>query len=91
TGGRATAEEQRRLGGEPWKCTVYEMYLYHLLYDDEKLKEVYDDCVSGRILCGQCKRKALDLLLERIREHRRRYQEVKESNIVGKIVNIPSF
>ncbi|MFZ8791748.1 MAG: tryptophan--tRNA ligase [Thermosphaera aggregans] len=91
TGGRATAEEQRRLGGEPWKCTVYEVCLYHLIREDEKLKEVYDDCVSGRILCGECKRKALNLLLERLKNHREKYREVKESDIVEKIVNIPSF
>ncbi|MEM4889511.1 MAG: tryptophan--tRNA ligase, partial [Thermosphaera sp.] len=91
TGGRATAEEQKRLGGEPWKCVVYETYLYHLAPEDKMLKEVYEDCVSGRVLCGECKRRALEILTNRLKEHRKRYLEVKESGIVEKVVKTPSF
>ena len=70
TGGRATAEEQRRLGGEPEKCVVFELYTYHLVEDDEELKRIYDDCKSGKLLCGQCKRYASELMVEFLKNHR---------------------
>lgn len=70
TGGRATAEEQRRLGADPSKCPVYEMYLYHLAKDDAHLQEVHDTCRSGARLCGGCKGEAATLLLGFLKEHK---------------------
>ncbi len=55
TGGRATAEEQRRLGAEPEKCVVFELMQYHFYDDDKDLKEMETDCRSGKLLCGECK------------------------------------
>uniref|UniRef100_A0A7C3YNW4 Tryptophan--tRNA ligase n=1 Tax=Geoglobus ahangari TaxID=113653 RepID=A0A7C3YNW4_9EURY len=55
TGGRATAEEQRRLGGIPEKCVIFELYTYHLLSDKE-LEEIERDCRNGELLCGKCKK-----------------------------------
>ncbi len=69
TGGRATAEEQRRLGGEPEKCVVFEMYTYHLIESDAELEEIRENCKSGRILCGQCKKYAAELLENFLKEH----------------------
>ncbi|MCC6043648.1 MAG: tryptophan--tRNA ligase, partial [Desulfurococcaceae archaeon] len=89
TGGRATAEEQRRLGGEPWKCIVFELYTYHLAGDENELREVYNDCVSGRVLCGQCKRRAAEKLRALLVEHQKRYYDFR--NNVEKYVEKPSF
>ncbi|MBI4393447.1 MAG: tryptophan--tRNA ligase [Euryarchaeota archaeon] len=55
TGGRETAEIQRRLGGEAERCVIYEMYLFHLSPDDSDLKEKWDMCKTGKRLCGECK------------------------------------
>ncbi len=91
TGGRATAEEQRKYGGEPEKCTVYELYMYFLYRSDELLRRVYEECTGGVILCGACKRRAAKLLLEIIEEHQKKYREIAESGIVEKMVRIPDF
>lgn len=91
TGGRATAEEQRRYGGIPEKCTVYELYMYFLYKDDQKLYKLYKECVEGKILCGEDKRIAAKLLVEMLTEHQRRYKEIMEEGIVQKIVKIPAF
>lgn len=69
TGGRATEEEQRRLGADPTVCSVYETYLYHLA-DDKLLPVVYEECTTGRRLCGECKNQALGLLQEKLRDLR---------------------
>ena len=55
TGGRESLEEQKELGGCPDKCVVYEMLVYHLIDSDEELNKIYNDCVSGTLLCGECK------------------------------------
>jgi tryptophanyl-tRNA synthetase len=72
TGGRATAEEQRRLGGEPDKCVVYEYYRDHFLESDSELKVVRDECTGGKRLCGQCKAQLADLVVEAIEAHEQR-------------------
>lgn len=91
TGGRATAEEQRKLGGEPEKCTIYELYMYFLYERDEDLLELYRKCRRGKILCGQDKKNAVKTLLEILDRHQKRYEEVKKSGIVSRIVKIPEF
>jgi len=59
TGGRATADEQRRLGGQPEKCVVFELYTVHLL-NNKELEEIELECREGRILCGRCKKIAVE-------------------------------
>ncbi|TDA27801.1 MAG: tryptophan--tRNA ligase [Archaeoglobi archaeon] len=77
TGGRATAEEQKRLGGEPEKCVIFEFYTYHLIEDDKELERIREDCICGRILCGQCKKFAEDLLLNFLKQHREKMDEAE--------------
>jgi tryptophanyl-tRNA synthetase len=77
TGGRATAEEQRRLGGEPEKCAVFEFYNFHLVKDDEEINEIERNCREGRILCGKCKRMAADMIKNFLRDHQEKMQEVE--------------
>lgn|GEM_PF-177319 len=57
TGGRATIEEQRKKGGEIEKCMVYEYCKDHFIKDDKTLSQMYEECVSGKNLCGECKAK----------------------------------
>ncbi len=55
TGGRDTEDEQRKKGGIPEICMVFEMYKQHLIEDDKELRVIHDDCTHGRILCGENK------------------------------------
>ncbi len=57
TGGRVTIEEQHKLGGQPNICVVYEYCKNHFIKDDKELKKMFDECVSGKNLCGECKAK----------------------------------
>ena len=58
TGGRETVELQRKIGGEPEKCMVFEMYKQHLIESDAELDRVYKDCKAGTLLCGEDKQHA---------------------------------
>ncbi len=52
TGGRTSEEEQRKMGGEPEKCMVFEMYKQHLVDEDEELARIFNRCKTGELLCG---------------------------------------
>ncbi len=62
TGGAVTLEEQKKNGGKPDECVVYELFLYHLIEDDKELLQIYSDCKNGKKMCGQCKKHASDLM-----------------------------
>ena len=80
TGGRETAELQRELGGEADECPVYELYAYLLAGDDDEFaKEVYDECVGGERLCGDCKEQAARLMEEFLAEHQEKRAELEEA------------
>ncbi|WP_238398273.1 tryptophan--tRNA ligase [Halorussus salinus] len=79
TGGRETAEKQRELGGEADECPVYELYAYLLAGDDDEFaKEVYDECVGGERLCGDCKEQAAQLMEEFLADHQEKREEVED-------------
>jgi len=62
TGGAATSEEQKKCGGKPDECMIYELCLYHLLEDDTELKTMYETCKQGKLLCGVCKKRTAELM-----------------------------
>ncbi len=74
TGGRVTLDEQKKLGGEPDKCSVYELLLFHLIDDDKELMELHSECVNGSRMCGSCKSLAAELMSDFLTEH----QELRE-------------
>ncbi|WP_254531978.1 tryptophan--tRNA ligase [Natrinema gelatinilyticum] len=77
TGGRETAEEQREKGGRADECPVYELYAYLLAGDDDEFaKRVYDECVGGERLCGDCKEQAAQLMREFLKEHQEKREQV---------------
>ncbi|MGA1848652.1 MAG: tryptophan--tRNA ligase [Thermoplasmatota archaeon] len=60
TGGRETAEEQRKLGGRPEICAVFETMLYHTVEDDDEIHRIEGECRTGERLCGKCKKEAAE-------------------------------
>ncbi len=85
TGGRETLEEQKKRGGQPEACSVYELYLYHLVKDDLELSRIYHECVGGGIMCGDCKRRCADMLSEMLRQHQAKLPQARKK--AEKIIN----
>ncbi len=54
TGGRETAEKQKKLGGIPEKCIKFELDKQHFM-NDKELEDIYSKCRAGERLCGECK------------------------------------
>jgi len=78
TGGRATVEEQRKLGGNPEVCNVHKYYFFLFEQDDEKLEKLYDDCRKGKILCGECKKELAKRVNAFLKEHMEKREEAKK-------------
>ncbi|HZW84478.1 MAG TPA: tryptophan--tRNA ligase [Nitrososphaerales archaeon] len=69
TGGRDTEDEQRRLGGRPDICPIFDLYKFHFAKDDEHVERVRYECVKGIRLCGECKQEANGLVRDFLKEH----------------------
>ncbi|MEM2393919.1 MAG: tryptophan--tRNA ligase [Candidatus Bathyarchaeia archaeon] len=78
TGGRPTVEEQRRLGGDPSICTVFQYYYYLFEEDDKKLMERERRCKNGEMLCGECKTDLTEKINRFLEEHRRRRERARD-------------
>lgn len=70
TGGRMTLEEQKRLGGEPDRCSLYLLNLFHMVTEDAELAEIRRKCLGGEITCGQCKKDTAERVVEFLKEFR---------------------
>ncbi|MFH1101590.1 MAG: tryptophan--tRNA ligase [Methanobacteriota archaeon] len=73
TGGAVTLEEQKKSGGKPDECMIYELCVYHLIEDDNELKALYESCRKGELMCGTCKKQAaqrMEKLLTDLQEKR---------------------
>ena len=60
SGGQATIEEHRRLGGDPDKDVAYQYMMYFFEEDDKFLEEVNQGYRSGKILAGEMKQMCIE-------------------------------
>ncbi len=86
TGGRDTAEEQRRLGGRPEICPIYHLASEWFDRDDSSVEDRKQRCVKGELLCGYCKKEVLSLISNWVKEHKEKRDQVWHiaEEIVGK-------
>jgi tryptophanyl-tRNA synthetase len=85
TGGRATVEEQRRLGANPEVCSVWALWRTRFAESDARLREVTTGCRTGSLLCGDCKGALIERVHAFYRDHaiaREKAKEWAESAIV---------
>ena len=78
TGGRATVEEQKKLGGNPSICSVYHYEALLFEPNDQKLKAIEEDCKLGRLMCGEHKQALSEKVTEFLVEHQRRREKAKD-------------
>jgi tryptophanyl-tRNA synthetase len=77
TGGRATVEEQRRLGANPDICSVF-AYDYFLFMNDKEIEELRFNCLAGNIMCGECKQVLAEHVKKFIKEHQEKREKAKD-------------
>jgi len=79
TGGRMTLEEQKRLGGEPDKCSLYLLNLFHMVTDDALLAEIRRKCMAGEVTCGQCKKDTAERVVAFLKDFREKMDVAAET------------
>lgn len=78
TGGRQSLAEQKKLGGEPERCSIYEFLVFHLSDDDKELLELDAECRSGRRMCGTCKKDVAERIQRFLAEHQKAREAARE-------------
>jgi tryptophanyl-tRNA synthetase len=46
--------------------------MYQFEEDDKEIIKVYNDCKTGKLLCGEHKQKAIESVLNFVKEHQRK-------------------
>ena len=85
TGGRATVEEQRRLGAVPEICSIWAQWRTKFAQSEAEFEEITRDCRSGALLCGDCKARILERISPFLAQHaeaRERARGYAESLII---------
>ena len=85
SGGRATLEEHRKKGGVPEVDVAYQMLLYGMEPNDKKLKKIYDDYKSGKLLSGELKQILIEKVTAFLKEHHKKRIQAKK--VVAKFIN----
>ena len=78
TGGRATVEEQRKLGADPDICSVFKYYEFMFMPDDKELEDIERQSRGGEILCGECKQMLAPRMVEFLEKHQAAREDVKD-------------
>jgi tryptophanyl-tRNA synthetase len=78
TGGAVSLEQQKKEGGKPDECVIYELFLYHLIENDEELGEIYTSCKKGEKMCGNCKKYANELMINFLKNLEKERKKAKK-------------
>ncbi len=71
SGGRATLAEHRKLGGNPDVDVPYQWLATFLEENDAKVRQIYKDYKSGKLLTGELKQMLIDNLNTFLSEHQK--------------------
>jgi len=82
TGGKPTVAEQRKMGGDPGICTIFQYFLFMFEEDDGKLAERERRCKAGEILCGECKTELAERINSFLENHKRKREKAR--NVIDK-------
>ncbi len=77
SGGQPTLEEHRKKGGNPDIDVSYQ-YLKILEQDDNKLKEIYNNYKSGKLLTGELKALTIDTINNFLKQHQAKMKDAKK-------------
>ena len=76
SGGQATVEEHRKKGGNPDVDVSYQ-WLTFFEEDDRKLKKIYEEYKSGKMLTGELKQILIDKLNTFLKKHQEKREKAK--------------
>lgn len=80
TGGRDSLDEQKRLGGRPDICKVFELYKFHHP-NDKFVQNIRKRCESGKLLCGDDKKICNEFLIKMLKNHQKKAKKVLKTAV----------
>ncbi len=78
SGGRDTINEHRKKGGNPDKDVSFQYLKMFFEPDDEKLKQIYEDYKSGKLLTSELKEILIEKINRFLKEHQKKRQLTKK-------------
>ena len=78
SGGQATIEEHRKLGGNPDIDVSFQYLKIFFEPNDQKLKKIYEDYKSGKMLTGELKEILIEKVNSFLKEHQKRKEQAKK-------------
>ena len=79
SGGRDTIEEHRKHGGLPEKDVSFQYLKFFFEPSDEKLKNIYNDYKSGKLLSSELKEILIEKINSFLKEHQKKKKLAKEN------------
>ena len=78
SGGQSTVEEHRKVGGNPDIDVSYQYLRIFFEPDDNKLKVIYDDYKSGKMLTGELKSILIEKVTDFLVAHQQKREKAKD-------------
>lgn len=78
SGGQATVEEHRRLGGRTDRDVPYQWLNILFEENDKKLQQIHDEYETGKLLTGEIKQILVDRINAFLKEHRERRKKAEK-------------
>lgn len=78
SGGRETIKKHRELGGNPDIDVSYQYLYTQFEPDDRKIKKIYDDYKSGKLLTGELKEILIEKLIEFLEKHNEKREKARD-------------
>ena len=79
SGGQADIEKHRELGGNPDIDVSFQYLRIFFEQDDEKLKKIYEDYKSGKMLTGELKAILIEKINSFLKIHQQKREEAKKN------------
>jgi len=79
SGGQATVELHRKLGGNPDVDVSFQWLKLFFEPDDQKLRKIEEEYISGNMLTGELKEVLIDKINNFLEEHRAKREDAKNS------------
>jgi tryptophanyl-tRNA synthetase len=77
SGGQPTVEEHKKFGGNPDIDVSYQYLRIFFEPDDKKIKTIYDDYKSGKLLTGELKAILIEKVIEFLKSHQQKREKAK--------------
>ena len=79
SGGQSDIDEHRKIGGNPDIDVSYQYLRIFFEQDDAKLKKIYDDYKSGKMLTGELKAILIEKINEFLLVHQQKREEARKN------------